>query len=102
MYNQVAGGLLGAGFRPAETLAIITATESFILGSALDAAAPSVMFDDVRADANPHLAEIVQSADDTGRRAEQAFELGIETLIKGFRSRLAGHPGPSEFASLEP
>ena len=53
MYNQVAGGLLDAGFRSDETLAIITATESFILGSALDAAAPSVMFDDVRGDINP-------------------------------------------------
>jgi AcrR family transcriptional regulator len=91
MYNQVAEGLLGAGFRPDETLAIITATESFILGSALDAAAPSVMFDDVRADINPYLAEIVASAPDTGRRADEAFDLGLQTLIQGYRSRLAQH-----------
>ncbi len=91
MYDQVAGGLLNAGFRPDETLAIITATESFILGSALDAAAPSVMFDDVRSEINPHLAEIVQSADDAGRRADRAFDLGLETLIEGYRTRLVLH-----------
>ena len=100
MYNQVAGGLLNAGFRSDETLAIITATESFILGSALDAAAPSVMFDDVRGDINPHLAEIVRSADDTGRRADQAFDLGMQTLIQGFRTRLAEHADVNEGAAL--
>jgi len=100
MYNQVAGGLLDAGFRSDETLAIITATESFILGSALDAAAPSVMFDDVRGDINPHLAEIVRSADDTGRRADQAFDLGMQTLIQGFRTRLAEHADVNEGAAL--
>jgi hypothetical protein len=100
MYNQVAGGLPNAGFRSDETLAIITATESFILGSALDAAAPSVMFDDVRGDINPYLAQIVRSADDTGRRADQAFDLGMQTLIQGFRTRLAEHSDVNEGAAL--
>jgi AcrR family transcriptional regulator len=99
MYNQVAGGLLGAGFRPDETLAIITATESFILGSALDAAAPSVMFDDVRNEINPYLAEIVQSADNTSRRADQAFDLGLHTLIQGYRTRLDLHAESGEAAT---
>ncbi len=86
MYEQVATGLLTAGFRRDEVLAIITATESFLLGSALDAAAPGVMFDDINDDRTPYLAQIVEAT--TVDRADQAFELGLRALIQGYRARL--------------
>jgi AcrR family transcriptional regulator len=40
MYNALAVTLAGAGFDAADTLRIITLIDSFVLGSALDAAAP--------------------------------------------------------------
>lgn len=41
MYNALAATLTGAGFDAEDTLRIITLIDSFVLGSALDAAAPA-------------------------------------------------------------
>ena len=101
MYDQVAAGLLEAGFRPDDAMAIVTATESFILGSALDAAAPGVMFNEIHDDLTPHLAQIVQAA--AAERADQAFELGMHALTEGYRTLLARQPEPAElFAAASP
>ena len=68
---------------------MITATESFVLGSALDLAAPPVMVSGIDADAAPRLAEAAAAAPSGRARADQAFYLGLDALITGLRCALS-------------
>ena len=92
-YRAAARSLRAAGFPAARIMSVITATESFLLGSALDAAAPAVVVDAGPAPEHdrPHdaLAEALAAAPATPSRAEQAFEVGLRALIDGFRAQLA-------------
>jgi Tetracyclin repressor-like, C-terminal domain len=85
MYEQAATTLEDAGFPRQEVLAVITAVESFVLGSALDLAAPPVMVSGIDADATPRLAEAAAAAPSGRARADQAFHLGLDALIAGLR-----------------
>ena len=99
-YEQAATALEDAGFARHEVLAAITAVESFVLGSALDLAAPPVMVSGIDADATPRLAGAAAAAPSGRARADQAFHLGLDALITGLRhqiSQAAGnrsHPVP--------
>lgn len=88
MYERVASGLCAAGWPEDEVIAVITAVESFVLGSALDTTAPEDIFDvgDLALDA-PVLAA-VNRARPTGDVARQAFDLGLAALVEGLRARL--------------
>ncbi|MGW0162236.1 TetR/AcrR family transcriptional regulator C-terminal domain-containing protein [Mycobacterium sp. NPDC003323] len=82
MYNALAGTLTAAGFDPADTLRIITLIDSFVLGSALDAAAPEAPWgggDDV----GPELARALATGSSVADRAEDAFEFGLTVLLRG-------------------
>ena len=71
---------------------MITAVESFVLGSALDLAAPPVMVTGIDAGTTPRLAQAA-SATPSGRpRADQAFQLGLDALITGLHHALS-QPG---------
>jgi hypothetical protein len=87
-YEHAATALDDAGFPRHTVLAVITAVESFILGSALDLAAPPVMVTGIDAAATPRLAEAAAAAPSGRARADQAFHLGLDALITGLRHQL--------------
>jgi AcrR family transcriptional regulator len=89
MYEQAATVLQDAGFPRHEVLAVITAVESFVLGSALDLAAPPVMVSGINADATPRLAEAAAATPSGRARADQAFHLGLDALIAGLHHQLS-------------
>jgi len=67
---------------------VITAVESFVLGSALDLAAPPVMVTGIDPDVTPRLAQAAAAAPSGRARADQAFGLGLDALITGLRHEL--------------
>jgi AcrR family transcriptional regulator len=89
LYEQAVTALQDAGFPGHEVLAVITAAESFVLGSALDLAAPPVMVSGIDADATPRLAKAAAAAPSGRGRADQAFHLGLDALITGLRCTLS-------------
>ncbi|NNN14619.1 MAG: TetR family transcriptional regulator [Acidimicrobiaceae bacterium] len=87
MYEQEVSSMVGAGWPVEDCVPVINAIENFILGSALDLVAPTVMIDtDGRSDEVPLLTKAVKR--DDGKRADGAFEIGLTALIDGFRMRL--------------
>ncbi|MEU3555856.1 TetR/AcrR family transcriptional regulator [Streptomyces fragilis] len=86
MYEKVAAGLRAGGWPDDQVMDVVVAVESFVLGSALDAAAPDDIFD-VPADQAPVLARVVGAR--VGRDAARAaFDLGLATVLAGLRDRL--------------
>ena len=88
-YEQAVTALEDAGFPRHTVLAVITAVENFVLGSALDLAAPPVMVTGIDAAATPRLAEAADATPSGRPRADQAFHLGLDALITGLRHELS-------------
>jgi AcrR family transcriptional regulator len=88
-YERAVTALEDAGFPRHEVLAVITAVESLVLGSALDLAAPPVMVSGIDAGATPRLAEAAAATPSGRARADQAFYLGLDALIAGLRCTLS-------------
>ncbi|MDX3586189.1 TetR/AcrR family transcriptional regulator C-terminal domain-containing protein [Streptomyces europaeiscabiei] len=88
MYEKVVELLLTAGFSANQVMPLITAMESFVLGSALDLVAPPVMVSDVTRETAPHLTAVLEDTLADHRRAELAFDVGLRALITGFRALL--------------
>jgi AcrR family transcriptional regulator len=85
MYEKVAAGLRDGGWPDDQIMDVVVAVESFVLGSALDAAAPDDIFD-VPSGQAPVLAEVVGAR--VGRDAARAaFDLGLATVLAGLRDR---------------
>lgn len=82
MYNALAITLTGAGFTAEDTLRIITLIDSFVLGSALDVAAPAAPWGD-GGGAGPELAAALATMATKTDRAEDAFEFGLAILLRG-------------------
>ena len=85
MYEAVAEGLATAGWHPERIVPAIVALESFIFGSALDAAAPLDILDPGQhASALPVFAGAMRAQRATGAGpADTAFELGLDALLSG-------------------
>lgn len=91
VYEAVAGALARAGWPLEEIIPVIAAVESFVFGSALDAAAPSDIFDTAELrDQNPVFSRAMTAfAGSTGRYTSEAgFEMGLNALIAGLAQRL--------------
>lgn len=82
MYNALAQTLTRAGYGPAATLHIITFIDNFVLGSALDAAAPATPWGS-SPDVGPEFAAALATGDHVAGRAEEAFEFGLAVLLRG-------------------
>lgn len=83
VYDRAVTALEKAGFPRGQVIAIITAIESFALGSALDLVAPPLMFADIDPVRTPGLAGALDVCPAGRARAEQAFEIGLEALLTG-------------------
>jgi AcrR family transcriptional regulator len=82
MYNALATTLSRAGFDAADTLRIITMFDCFVLGSALDLAAPEEPWES-GAEVGPELAAALATAAPQPDRADDAFEFGLAKLLRG-------------------
>jgi AcrR family transcriptional regulator len=82
MYNALAVTLRRAGFDPADTLRAITLMDCFVLGSALDVAAPDEPWQSGAA-AGPELAAALATGAAKPERADDAFEYGLAALLRG-------------------
>lgn len=85
-YEQVVAILEEANVPPGEVMTIVTAMENFVIGSALDLAAPEVMWEVENVDA-PHLQAALSAQVASAGRAERAFEFGLETFLVSIRDR---------------
>lgn len=82
MYNALATTLSRAGFRPDDTLRAITLMDCFVLGSALDVAAPDEPWQS-GAEVGPELAAALATGAEKPERADDAFEYGLAVLLRG-------------------
>ncbi|MDV8021699.1 TetR/AcrR family transcriptional regulator C-terminal domain-containing protein [Rhodococcus sp. IEGM 1330] len=87
MYNALADALTAAEFGPADVLNIITVLDSFVLGSALDLAAPEAPWRP-SVEVGPALRAALDTASSKSSRSDEAFEYGLRALLAGF------DPGP--------
>ncbi|MDF2919890.1 MAG: transcriptional regulator [Microbacterium sp.] len=91
-YDHLASQLQDAGWSAAESMSVIVAVESFVLGSALDASAPQDMLDpgdraDVPTFAAAYHARRELAAAEGVTPADLAFTLGLDALLEGLRLR---------------
>jgi AcrR family transcriptional regulator len=82
MYNVLAVAFGRAGFDPADTLRAITLVDSFVLGAALDVAAPDEPWQN-GAEVGPELTAALATGNAKPERADDAFEFGISVLLRG-------------------
>ncbi|PWJ50244.1 transcriptional regulator, TetR family [Quadrisphaera granulorum] len=94
-YDRVLGLLRRAGVPPQEAMATLTALECFVLGSALDAAAPDAMVQVDDDDAHGLLGEALRAEPSPDHRADHAFTTGLRLLLDG----LAASAPPSSSSS---
>lgn len=99
-YDHLASQLQDAGWSAAESMSVIVAVESFVLGSALDASAPPDMLDpgqrtDVPRFSGAYHARRELAAAEGVTPADLAFALGLDALLEGLRLRLGAHATPS-------
>ena len=89
MYNALAGALAHGGFTAADTLRVITLMDCFVLGSALDLAAPIEPWESA-AECGPELAAALATGGPKPARADDAFEFGLAVLLRGLADIAAG------------
>ncbi|BBY58519.1 TetR/AcrR family transcriptional regulator [Mycolicibacterium sarraceniae] len=82
MYNVLAVTLHRAGFDATDTLRAITLMDCFVLGSALDLAAPEEPWES-GAEVGPELAAALATGGPQPGRADDAFEYGLAVLLRG-------------------
>ncbi|AMO63533.1 TetR family transcriptional regulator [Mycolicibacterium phlei] len=82
MYNALAVTLKRAGFDPADTMRVISLIDSFVLGAALDVAAPDEPWKP-GTHVGPELAEALAAGATRPDRADDAFEYGLAVLLRG-------------------
>ncbi|MCW4355445.1 TetR/AcrR family transcriptional regulator C-terminal domain-containing protein [Hoyosella sp. YIM 151337] len=82
MYNALADAFTDAGFAPAEVLHAITSVDSYVLGSALDVAAPEEVWA-TPPEAGEAMRAAVSAAGTMIGRADAAFEFGLQALVRG-------------------
>ncbi len=94
VYDRVVGMLHRAGWERGEALNILVSLESFILGSALDAAAAPDMLHPGDRDDVPDFSAAYRERDERVRGsrvgpADQAFETGLRLMLGGLRAEAA-------------
>lgn len=96
MYDVVCGALLDAGWPAGEVLTVVVGLESFILGSALDEAAPDDMLDPGPGGGAPHFraayaAREAALAEQGLGASEAAFRAGLTAHLAGLRAAYAAY-----------
>ncbi|GAB2738874.1 TetR/AcrR family transcriptional regulator C-terminal domain-containing protein [Salinifilum aidingensis] len=90
-YDKLVGHLTGNGIPPERAMTILTAVDNFVIGSALDLAAPRRMWEIPEGVQAPHLAAALRACDDIDRHSEEAFERGLSHLLAGIAEEITTH-----------
>ncbi|MGQ3383486.1 TetR/AcrR family transcriptional regulator [Glutamicibacter sp. TV12E] len=80
VYDALAEALAMAGIEPAQRLQAITIIDSFVLGSALDAAAPKIVWEAAPESSN-YFKEALEAGLSDSSRPQTTFELGLSMLL---------------------
>jgi AcrR family transcriptional regulator len=88
MYNALATAFAAGGFTPPQVLHAITALDSFVLGSALDLAAPQEVWA-TTSRANEPMRAALAAVGTAPNRADDAFEFGLRVFTAGLRDLAA-------------
>lgn len=88
VYDALAEAFAGAGFAPAERLRAITIIDSFVLGSALDAAAPKDVWETDQL-SKVAFKEALETEILNTHRASEAFHWGLDLILTGLAQK---HP----------
>ncbi|TCJ30583.1 TetR/AcrR family transcriptional regulator C-terminal domain-containing protein [Nocardioides jejuensis] len=80
-YDRMAARLAEAGIPPARAMRILTALDNFVIGSALDLAAPDVMWEVPSGVEAPALSAALAAQPAGRNRADDAFEEGLTRLL---------------------
>jgi AcrR family transcriptional regulator len=80
-YDRMVSRLGDAGIPPDKAMRILTALDSFVIGSALDLAAPDVMWEVPEGIEAPALATALAAQPENRKRADDAFEEGLTRLL---------------------
>lgn len=86
VYDAMARALAAGGFGPAARLRAVTILDSFILGSALDAAAPAVVWEADEA-ASREFTQALAAGLDEPDRARRTFLEGLDLILDGWAAR---------------
>ncbi len=87
MYEAVAAGLARAGWASRRIIPLLAALEYLIAGSVLDLTAQGTMFGDAAALGAETIAASHLSLGTQREAADESFELGLEALLVGLRTR---------------
>ncbi|MFI0779523.1 TetR/AcrR family transcriptional regulator [Streptomyces sp. NPDC021212] len=82
-YERIVALLIDAGFPLPDVMPVVIALENVVLGSALDLAAPEVMWDVADATRTPRLASALAAVGEN--RTDRAFELALEAFLEHAR-----------------
>ncbi|MGP9651819.1 TetR family transcriptional regulator [Arthrobacter sp. MYb211] len=86
VYEALAEAFAMAGFAPKERLQAITIIDSFVLGSALDAAAPKEVWL-VSSEASTAFSDALDAGLNVEGRPAKAFSAGLEIVLSGFERK---------------
>lgn len=86
LYGRLASTLLRAGFPQGDVIYVISALDSFSLGSALDRAAPERVWATDRTDGA--MAVAIAAAETGIVRSDLSFDYGLDALLDGLEARL--------------
>ncbi|MGZ2223857.1 TetR/AcrR family transcriptional regulator [Glutamicibacter nicotianae] len=82
VYDALAEAFALAGFEPKRRLQAITIVDSFVLGSALDAAAPTEVWQ-ADAESSKAFTDALAAGLDVQQRAEHTFLTGLDAILRG-------------------
>ncbi|WP_434922297.1 TetR/AcrR family transcriptional regulator [Glutamicibacter sp. PAEs-4] len=99
VYDALAEAFALAGFEPKRRLQAITIVDSFVLGSALDAAAPKIVWE-ANAQSSRYFKEALDADLPDSNRSRATFGLGLSMLLDSFAQQVsdataASGKGPS-------
>ncbi|MCY7326564.1 MAG: TetR/AcrR family transcriptional regulator, partial [Microbacteriaceae bacterium] len=92
IYERLATLLAAQGFDPHAVIVAVSVIDSYMLGSAMDAASPAIAWV-VQPQAHPAFHEALHGGGLAGNRADVAFEAGIATLVANLEA-IAGQQAP--------
>lgn len=87
-YDALAEAFALAGFEPKRRLQAITIVDSFVLGSALDAAAPKIVWE-ANAQSSIYFKEALDADLPDSNRSRATFGLGLSMLLDSFAQQVA-------------
>ena len=89
-YDRMVARLDEAGIPAANAMRILTALDNFVIGSALDLAAPEVMWEVPEGVDVPFLSAALAAQPADHRRADDAFEDGLARLLASVAAEFGG------------